>query len=97
MDTISLPTYFLGPQLAESSTVSACPFFFLGRNEAVYGEAMNRHLSRCPVVYESQQLEGQRPPQPRAASFSRLYRTRARGTLLRPTLRWKRACDKALT
>src|ERR1700730_3127327 len=34
MGTVSWPTYFSAPQLAESSTVSACRFFFLGRNEA---------------------------------------------------------------
>ena len=44
-----------------------------------------------PLGEVAQQL-----PQPRAASFSRLYRTCARAPRSRSTLRWKRASDKAL-
>src|SRR5689334_11730814 len=36
MDTVSLPTYFSAPRPAESSTVSVCPFFFLGRSEVFH-------------------------------------------------------------
>ena len=37
------------------------------------------------------------PPQPPAATFKRLYRTRARASCSRLTLRRKRASDRALT